>query len=484
MNRRQLLATGLAGTAALFGSCSVGVGVSPDSGVSVIPDRGLTAVPSTQGASVTIALVSSGLDGPRLAVQIQQIIQDLHDRGKAVDLTHTLISPRTQGGPPALAEAIEGAVNDGRQIDMLFLSNPEHLEGLDELDLLMPVEEISRSDGAFNFDDYFPAAVQTVTLDGRAVGLPLWFRPVTLRVNREAFADAGIEIPTGDWDWQSFLETAQRLTRRTADTVEQYGFVVSPTDTPGYSFMWQNGAELVDESSNKVRITHPAAIEAVQFMKDLVHEHGVAPTLAAGADSGTLEPRFSAGGPFVGGIPVAMAPYAFGKSFGMQVNTNRTERDGRVEVTVDVVMTGDGDGNPISSSGGEDVATANLPRQQILSNLARPGGALVVLSTSKSPEDAWSSLRELEEGLGPLGTVPARRVDTDGLLAIDPSLERSEAEAVVAAANAARVPVLPRKYEVLTILRDLVDLPILRGEVEPEDALNRAAKEIEKLLAG
>lgn len=101
MNRRQLLTSGLIGTAALLGACSVGkVETSEGGGETVTAIRGSTTIPKAQGAPVTIALVSSGLDGPRLTVQIQQVIQDLHARGKAVGLTHTLISPRAQGGRP------------------------------------------------------------------------------------------------------------------------------------------------------------------------------------------------------------------------------------------------------------------------------------------------------------------------------------------------------------------------------------------------
>ena len=286
------------------------------------------------------------------------------------------------------------------------------------------------------------------------------------------------------WDWQTFLETAQRLTKCDGASVEQYGFAVSPFDTPSYSFMWQNGAEIVAENSNKAVITHPSAIEAVQFMRDLVHKHGVAPALAADGDLESLTPRFSRGGPFVGGTPVAMAPQAFGKSLGAQVNTTRSERDGVVEVMVDVLVTADENGNVVSGYGGEGIANTNLPRQQVRSNLAVPGGALVVLSTSKSPEDAWAALRELGSALEPMGPVSARRLDAEGLLDVDPTLELSEARAVIAAANSARVPVTPRKHEVLTVLQYPVDIPMLRGEAEPEDALIRAAKEIETLLAG
>ena len=55
---------------------------------------------------------------------------------------------------------------------------------------------------------------------------------------------------------------------------------------------------------------------------------------------------------------------------------------------------------------------------------------------------------------------------------------------MIAAANSARAPVTPRKYEVLTVLQDLVDIPMLWGKAKSEDALIRAAREIETLLAG
>ena len=483
MNRRHFLKVGLAGTGVLLGACAGGDNGESAVGVSVIPDTGFTAVPVVSGAPVTIGLASTGLDGPRLAIQIQQVIQDMHSRGRAPGLSHTLISPRAQGGPTAMAEAIEAAESDGRGIDLLFVSNSEEMFGLDELDLLMPVDEISRSDGGFSFDDYFPASVQSVTLGGREVGLPLWMRPMTLRVNREAFEWAGLDVPASQWNWQEFLEAAARLTIRSGDTVEQYGFVVSPDFTPAYSYMWQNGADILLENSSKVGITHPAAVEAVQFMADLVHDHRVAPALAAGDNAESLTPSFRPGGPFVGGIPVAMAPYAFGKSFGAQVNTSRRQRGNVVEVTVDVMVTADESGNPISSSGGDGSGTANLPRQQTASNVARPGGSLVVLSTSKAPEDAWAAARALGEALEPLGTVPARRVGAEELMAIDTSLEQAEAEAVISAATVAQVPVLPRRYEVLTILEDEVDVPVLRGEREPEEALEAATEAIEDLLA-
>jgi hypothetical protein len=70
------------------------------------------------------------------------------------------------------------------------------------------------------------------------------------------------------------------------------------------------------------------------------------------------------------------------------------------------------------------------------------------------------------------------------LMDIDTTLKPEEAESVIAAAAVARVPVLLHRDEILTILQDEVDEPVLPGESEPESALEQAANEIEKLLAG
>lgn len=40
----------------------------------------------------------------------------------------------------------------------------------------------------------------------------------------------------------------------------------------------------------------------------------------------------------------------------------------------------------------------------------------------------------------------------------------------------------PIKNELLTILRDEVDVPVLRGDTEPRAALERASEEIKRLL--
>ena len=94
--------------------------------------------------------------------------------------------------------------------------------------------------------------------------------------NVDLFRAAGIEAPTADnpWDWNDFIEAAQKLTSGDGED-KIYG-------TGSYSLesaVWSNGAEWVDqETLTEVMITDPAFTEALQFCADLSLKYGVAPS--------------------------------------------------------------------------------------------------------------------------------------------------------------------------------------------------------------
>ena len=169
MKRRNLLLAGVAtiGMAAL-GGCARTTDGGADSVVSTQASASTgassTAQPRGEGP-VTVALTATGMDGPRVSLQIQLAIQNFRDGGEATNLTHALISP-TSGDAPALAEAIKGAAAENRQLDLIFIAHDEVLEILDSSDLLVPVDEMVRSDPEFDFANYFSSAEHLVTLDG------------------------------------------------------------------------------------------------------------------------------------------------------------------------------------------------------------------------------------------------------------------------------------------------------------------------------
>jgi multiple sugar transport system substrate-binding protein len=112
--------------------------------------------------------------------------------------------------------------------------------------------------------------------------------------NKDMFADAGIDTPPADaadaWSWDTFVETATRLTldqdgRRPDESgfdpkrIRQFGVSTSIQYPPSWEgFLRSNGASFVDETGRKCLLDAPEAIEVFQNLQDLMYEHRVAPT--------------------------------------------------------------------------------------------------------------------------------------------------------------------------------------------------------------
>ena len=170
MKRRSFLRAGAAtiGMAAL-GGCARTTDGGADSVISTqtsVSSSSSSAVASPKGdRPVTVALIATGMDGPRVSLQIQLAIQRLQDSGEATNLTHTFIAP-SKGDSFAIVEALKGAAAEDRQLDLILVSHEEQLQVFDQSDLLVPVDEMVRSDPEFDFANYFSSAEHLVTLDG------------------------------------------------------------------------------------------------------------------------------------------------------------------------------------------------------------------------------------------------------------------------------------------------------------------------------
>ncbi len=116
-------------------------------------------------------------------------------------------------------------------------------------------------------------------------------------------------------------------------------------------------------------------------------------------------------------------------------------------------------------------------------NVGETGGMIGVLDGAADVPGAWSELRRLAGALERRGLVPARRMSPEALVNLDSSLDIASAAALIDAADTSRVPAFPRNQGVIQILRQVIDEPVLGGQVSATDACNEAAKQIDDLLA-
>ncbi|MCY3801076.1 MAG: extracellular solute-binding protein [Chloroflexi bacterium] len=452
-----------------------------------------SARPQASGP-VVIGLPTGGFQGSRVAVQVEGVVAGIRrEQGESANLEHALIAAQPQSGPQGLPDAIAAARDDGRQLDLIYISNSDELEALNDAGMLTAVQAAATSDPSFDTSNYYQSALDAASIDGQLMALPVWVRPTMLQYSPRPFESAGIEPPNDSWDWPTFVERTSRLTVPRADGGRsQYGVLIAPGATPSYMFMWQNGAEILSPDGKTSAVNSPEAVEAVQFMADLVLEHEVSPRLIVGDDE-DLTIDFSDDGIVINGGLVAMLPRQVGGQFGFSIfraifaGGGRGGRMPRVNIQR-------GPANQQSPSAGttpsanpievlESLPLGPMPRGEVAANPGEAGGMVGVLDGAADVTSAWSELRTLIDALEVQGLVPARRMSSEELTRIDSSLDINSAAALINATEASRVPAFPRSQQITAILNQAIDIPVLTGEMSPLDACNAAAKQIDDLLA-
>ncbi len=113
------------------------------------------------------------------------------------------------------------ALQSGQGIDVLRLPS-DRLPAFVKDDLIAPIDDyLTDADKA----DILPNTLDAVRLkDGKAYAWPLWVVPMGIYLNLDVFQEAGVDLPSKDWTWDQFVETASKLTFQRANGEQVYGF--------------------------------------------------------------------------------------------------------------------------------------------------------------------------------------------------------------------------------------------------------------------
>lgn len=165
-------------------------------------------------------------------------------------------------------------------------------------------------------DDYFPPALAEMQFRGKTYATTIETNSQALEINVDKMNEAGVDPPE---TWDDLISVGQTLTFDQNgnhpdsadfnwDAVKQWAFETWCCTGEGSTWMilpwiWMNGGETYNASTRKVTIADPPAIEAVQFLKDLVHTYKIWPR-AGVAEAGPQ-------GTFYGQVVVMSASGAF-----------------------------------------------------------------------------------------------------------------------------------------------------------------------------
>ncbi|MET7490729.1 extracellular solute-binding protein [Streptomyces sp900116325] len=156
------------------------------------------------------------------------------------------------------AQRIKAAFNDPKSApDLIEYGNTDTAGYVKDGGLADVSKEFAAWDEAKDTD---PTAKQSVTVDGKVYGAPLFVGVRALYYRTDIFKDLGIEPPKSQAE---LVSTAKKIHKKKP---ELYGLAVGGAYTYGaMPFIWANGGELADESGG----TYKAAINSDRARKGI-----------------------------------------------------------------------------------------------------------------------------------------------------------------------------------------------------------------------
>jgi ABC-type glycerol-3-phosphate transport system substrate-binding protein len=144
-------------------------------------------------------------------------------------------------------------------------------------------------------DDFFPGALDDVTLNGHRFGVPLDTNALVLLYNADQFRAAGVPIPTAPMTFAHLAEIARTLTSADGG---QRAIALGTSTWQTYGWVGANGGEYVrvgDDGRPQFLFDSPPVLGAVGFLAGLVAEGVAIPPTAPDLHSNDVFALFESG---------------------------------------------------------------------------------------------------------------------------------------------------------------------------------------------
>ena len=137
-------------------------------------------------------------------------------------------------------------------------------------------------------EDLVEGVLKYGEFDGKPYGHLKDWTSYVMYLNKDLFAEAGVELPTSDWTMDDYLEIAQKLTKKSGDRVVQYGTAVNNYRADWINFMGNFDAPWFKDG--KANISDPLSIKGLSYPSKLI-ETGAAPSPGSVSSTGDTEDR-------------------------------------------------------------------------------------------------------------------------------------------------------------------------------------------------
>jgi multiple sugar transport system substrate-binding protein len=175
--------------------------------------------------------------------------------------------------------------------DVFFITNVPSYAARGQLEALNPWIEKTK----FPIDQYNQAGLVVHSLKGTLYSIPRDNDTSVLYYNKDAFDAAGLSYPDASWNWDDLRNAADKLTTTDGGRVTRYGLGLE--SNVWSIFVYQNGGKIFDDpvSPTEFLMADDKAVEAVQFLGDLINKDKAVPNFLEASQSGGTGQMFASG---------------------------------------------------------------------------------------------------------------------------------------------------------------------------------------------
>ncbi|MDT2813377.1 sugar ABC transporter substrate-binding protein [Vagococcus carniphilus] len=178
---------------------------------------------------------------------------------------------------------LETAITGKNAPDVFWLNIPKSTDYI-ESGVVEPLNDYKLDTSAFP-----KQYIESYTHEGKLYGIPKDFDTNGLWYNKKIFDDAGVAYPDDTWTWDTWLETAKKLTDEDKGI---YGMATPVTWQGGYyETIYQNEGQPFTRDGKKSAFDQPATIEGVEFWHKFSEQGSAVPveTMASTTQSELLQ---------------------------------------------------------------------------------------------------------------------------------------------------------------------------------------------------
>ncbi len=201
-------------------------------------------------------------------------------------------------------EKLRVAMAGGTAPDSTVMNTPSGVPMIGE-GVFLPLTPYLNKDTAVKdtLDKNFAkAGVTAYSFKGDLFCIPVTSESQVVWYNKDAMLEAGLTPPAeieddkDKWNWDTFIEYAQKLNKGTGRDRESFGIVSWGVQSGYGNYLYALGGRFFSEDGKKWTLNSPEGKQALQFVMDMISKWDVHPTPETMSDYSMVRTMFHLGG--------------------------------------------------------------------------------------------------------------------------------------------------------------------------------------------